>query len=112
MKFEIYKDKGGKFRFRLKAGNGEPILASEAYESKAGCKNGIESVMSNAGDDANYDRRETSSGKFYFVLKAKNHQIIGQSEYYASKQGRDKGIESVKNNAKGATTVDLTLVEA
>lgn len=108
MKFEIYKDKAEKFRFRLKAGNGEPILASEAYESKAGCKNGVESVIANAGDDASYDRRETSSGKFYFVLKAKNHQIIGQSEYYETKQGRDKGIESVKNNAKGGEIVDLT----
>ncbi|MBQ9911144.1 MAG: YegP family protein [Lachnospiraceae bacterium] len=47
-KFEIYLDKGGGFRFRLKAGNGEPILASESYKSKAGCKNGIESVKKNA----------------------------------------------------------------
>ena len=47
-KFEIYLDKGGEFRFRLKAGNGEIILASEGYKSKAGCKNGIESVKKNA----------------------------------------------------------------
>lgn len=112
MKFEIYKDKAEKFRFRLKAGNGEPILASEAYESKAGCKNGVESVIANAAEDANYERRETESGKFYFVLKAKNHQIIGTSEYYASAQGREKGVESVKNNAKSPEIVDLTLAEA
>ena len=47
-KFEIYVDKAGGFRFRLKASNGEPILASESYKSKAGCKNGIESVKKNA----------------------------------------------------------------
>ena len=47
-KFEIYVDKAGGFRFRLKATNGEPILASESYKSKAGCKNGIESVKKNA----------------------------------------------------------------
>ncbi|MBR6322449.1 MAG: YegP family protein [Lachnospiraceae bacterium] len=47
-KFEIYLDKAGEFRFRLKATNGEPILASEGYKSKAGCKNGIESVKKNA----------------------------------------------------------------
>ena len=46
--FEIYKDAAGKFRFRLKAANGETIAASEAYESKAGVKNGIESVKKNA----------------------------------------------------------------
>ncbi|MFV0352595.1 MAG: YegP family protein [Oscillospiraceae bacterium] len=49
-KFEIYEDKGGEFRFRLKASNGEPILASEGYTSKSGCKNGIGSVVRNAPD--------------------------------------------------------------
>ncbi|EPG73403.1 PF07411 domain protein [Leptospira fainei serovar Hurstbridge str. BUT 6] len=47
-KFEVYTDKGGKFRFRLKAGNGEIIAASEAYESKQACLHGIESVKTNA----------------------------------------------------------------
>ena len=42
-KFEIYQDKGGKFRFRLKAGNGEIVAVGEAYESKASAKNGVES---------------------------------------------------------------------
>ncbi len=50
-KFEIYLDKAGEFRFRLKASNGEPILASEGYKSKAGCKNGIESVRKNADSE-------------------------------------------------------------
>ncbi len=47
-KFEWFKDKAGKFRFRLKAPNGEIIATSEAYESKDGCMNGIESVKKNA----------------------------------------------------------------
>ena len=46
-KFEIYLDKKGEYRFRLKARNGEPILASEGYTAKTGCKNGIESVREN-----------------------------------------------------------------
>jgi uncharacterized protein YegP (UPF0339 family) len=46
--FEIYKDMAGKFRFRLIAPNREIIAVGEAYESKAGCKNGIESVKENA----------------------------------------------------------------
>lgn len=49
-KFEIYKDDAGEFRFRLKARNGEPILASEGYKAKDGCKNGIASVVKNAPD--------------------------------------------------------------
>jgi len=47
-KFELYKDKAGKFRFRLKAGNGEIIATSESYETKAGAQKGIKSVQSNA----------------------------------------------------------------
>jgi hypothetical protein len=47
-KFEIYKDAAEKFRFRLKAANGEVIASGEAYESKDGCKNGIESIKNNA----------------------------------------------------------------
>ena len=46
--FEWYKDKAGKFRFRLKAANGEIIAVSEGYSSKDGCVNGIESVKKNA----------------------------------------------------------------
>lgn len=47
-KFEVYKDASGNFRFRLKAGNGEVIATGEAYTSKAGCMNGVESVKRNA----------------------------------------------------------------
>jgi len=46
--FEWYKDKVGKFRFRLKAANGEVIAQSQGYDSKEGCVNGIESVKKNA----------------------------------------------------------------
>ena len=51
-KFEIYTDKACELRFRLKAGNGEIILASEGYSSMSGCKNGIESVRKNADSEA------------------------------------------------------------
>jgi len=47
-RFEIYKDAAGKFRFRLRAANNEIIAVSEAYESKSGCMNGVESVKTNA----------------------------------------------------------------
>lgn len=49
-KFEWYTDKSGKFRFRLKAGNGQVVATSEAYETKASCLNGIESIKKNAPD--------------------------------------------------------------
>ena len=47
-KFEWFKDKAGKYRFRLKAPNGEIIAVSEGYNSKEACVNGIESIRKNA----------------------------------------------------------------
>jgi hypothetical protein len=47
-KFEVWTDKAGKFRFRLKAANGEVIATSEAYNSKTSCMNGVQSVIKNA----------------------------------------------------------------
>jgi uncharacterized protein YegP (UPF0339 family) len=55
-KFEVYTDAAGKYRFRLKAGNGEIIAVGEAYESKAGALNGIDSVKTNAVDAAVVDQ--------------------------------------------------------
>lgn len=49
-KFEIYTDKAGEYRFRLKAKNGEIIAVSEGYKAKASCENGIASVKKNAPD--------------------------------------------------------------
>ena len=49
-KFEIYEDKAGEFRFRLKAKNGEVIAVSEGYKAKSSCENGINSVKKNAPD--------------------------------------------------------------
>ena len=51
-KFEVYTDKAGEFRFRLKATNGEIIATGEGYKSKAGCLNGIESIRKNADSPA------------------------------------------------------------
>ena len=102
-KFVISKRKNGEFQFNLKAGNGQTILASEGYTTKASCENGVESVKKNASDDSNYERKNSSSGKFHFNLKAGNGQVIGSSEMYESAAGMENGIESVKKNAPDAT---------
>ncbi|AQP48624.1 DUF1508 domain-containing protein [Tessaracoccus aquimaris] len=49
-KFEVYEDKGGKWRFRLKASNGEVIATSQGYSSKASAKNGVDSVRRHAAE--------------------------------------------------------------
>ena len=107
-KFELYRDKAGEFRFRLKAGNGQIILASEGYKKRASADNGIESVRKNSADDNRFERTETKSGKFRFNLKASNGQVIGTSESYESSSSRENGIASVAKNAPGAKVEDLT----
>ena len=101
-KFEVYQDSKKEYRFRLKAGNGQNILASEGYTAKSGCMNGIESVKTNSQDDGKFDRKTSRNGKPYFNLKASNGQIIGTSEMYEGLSGMENGISSVKTNAPKA----------
>ncbi|SDD55918.1 YegP family protein [Niabella drilacis] len=105
-KFVVSKRTNGEFQFNLKAGNGQVILTSEGYTTRAACDNGIESVKKNAADDAHYDRKTSSNGKPFFSLKAGNGQIIGKSELYESEAARENGIESVKKNAPDAEVVE------
>ena len=100
-------EKFGEYRFRLKASNGEIILASEGYTSASGRDNGIASVKENAPLDERYERKTAKDDSPYFNLKAANHQVIGTSEMYNSEAARDDGIESVKDHAPGADIVDV-----
>src|SRR5213083_1385039 len=61
-KFELYKDAAGKYRFRLKAGNGEIIAVGEAYESRTGALGGIDSVRRNAADAELVDQTRRAVG--------------------------------------------------
>ncbi len=108
-KFVITKRTNDEFQFNLKAANGQVILTSEGYVTKASCENGIESVKKNASDDNRFDRKTSTNGKFYFNLKASNGQVIGSSQMYESEASRDNGIDSVKTNAPEATVVDETV---
>ncbi len=101
-KFVIKTGNDGQFRFNLKAANGQTILVSEGYTTKAACDNGIESVKKNATEDSKYERNTAKNGQFYFNLKAGNGQVIGTSEMYATEDSRDNGIDSVKKNAPTA----------
>lgn len=105
-KFVITTATNGQYYFNLKADNGQTILTSEHYTTRAACNNGIESVKTNATDDSRYDRLTSRNNKYYFNLKAGNGQVIGTSEMYETASGRDNGITSVKTNAPGAPVVD------
>jgi uncharacterized protein YegP (UPF0339 family) len=107
-KFEKFPASNGNYYFNLKAGNGEPVLASQGYGSKSSCETGISSVKENSPLDSRYEKKASTNGKYYFVLKANNGQVIGTSEMYNSPSGRDHGIEVVKREAPKAPIVDLT----
>lgn len=101
-KFEIKTRTNGEFQFNLLASNGQVILTSEGYTSKAACLNGIQSVKKNAFDEHKFEKLESKNNKFYFNLKAGNGQIIGSSQMYESAQSRDNGIKSVMAHATEA----------
>ena len=107
-KFEIKKAKNGQFHFNLKASNGEIILSSEMYTTKRSAENGIASVQKNSQDAVRFDRRKAKNGKDYFVLKAGNHQVIGQSEMYETARAMENGIKSVMKNGAATKVEDLS----
>ncbi|KAB1228798.1 YegP family protein [Chryseobacterium viscerum] len=108
-KFVITQRVNREYQFNLKAGNGEIILTSEGYVQKTSCQKGIESVRVNSQEDLRYDRRVAVNSKEYFVLKARNGEIIGKSQLYSTKSGMENGIASVKSNAPDAEIIDETL---
>lgn len=107
-KFELKQSDSGKFMFNLKAGNGQVILTSQLYDAKNAAEGGIESVRSNAADDARYERKTASNGDPFFVLKASNGQTIGKSEMYSGEAAMENGIASVKTNAPDAAVADIS----
>ena len=107
-KFEVYKDKAGEFRFRLKAANGQNILGSEGYSAKASCMNGIASVQKNSQNPDRFVCKQSKSGKHSFSLTATNGQVVGTSQSYESESGCKNGIKSVAECAPGAAIDDQT----
>lgn len=105
-KFVLKKSGKDKFKFNLKAGNGEIILTSQGYSSKSSAKNGIESVKKNCRRVGNFDQLKSKNGKLYFVLKAANARVIGKSEMYNSASACENGIKSVKTNGPKAAVDD------
>ncbi|MEZ5403996.1 MAG: YegP family protein [Bryobacteraceae bacterium] len=106
-KYEVKATPKGKFMFNLKAGNGEIILTSELYETRASAMNGVKSVQKNGPNKAAFDVRTAKNGQTYFVLVARNKEIVGKSEMYKTAAGASRGIASVMRNA-GAPVVDIS----
>jgi uncharacterized protein len=132
--FEIILDAANKFRFHLKAGNGEIIAVSQGYGAKESAIKGIDSIKKNAPiakiadlttgevavpkhakgivQEPVFEIQTNAPDKWRFHLKAGNGEIIAVSQSYGSKESTESGIASVKKNAAMAKVVDLTLEAA
>lgn len=107
-KFELKKAKDGQFYFNLLAANSQVILTSEMYKAKDSALNGIDSVKKNAQREGAFEIKSSGNDKHYFVLKATNGQVVGQSQMYSSAASCKGGIESVQKNAPTAPVDDQT----
>ena len=122
-KYQVYKDIAGKYRFRLRAANSKIVAVSEAYESKAGCMNGVKSVQKNCRSPVEDQTKELeklsnpkyelfidSVSEYRFNLKAANGEIVATSEGYESKNGALNGIDAVQRSCD-AEIEDLTVTQ-
>ena len=131
--FEIILDAANKFRFHLKAGNGQIIAVSQSYGAKESAIKGIDSIKKNAPiakiadlttegeampkpthakgivQEPVFEIQTNAADKWRFHLKAGNGEIIAVSQSYGSKESAESGIASVKKNAPMAKVVDLTV---
>jgi uncharacterized protein YegP (UPF0339 family)/uncharacterized surface protein with fasciclin (FAS1) repeats len=128
--FEVFYDAVCRFRFHLKAGNGQIIAVSQSYGAKESALKGVASIKKNApiAKIADFTAAETmpesahrgiiqdpvfeiqcdSAGKFRFHLKAANGEIIAASQSYLSRSSAENGIASIKKNAPMAKIIDQT----
>ena len=97
--FEIYQDKAGKYRFRLRANNGEIICASQGYASKSGCIRGITALANNSINKDSFKLHESRGGKWTFNVVSGNNKVVATSQSFKDKSGLNKGIKSVMTNA-------------
>lgn len=109
--FTLQKASNGLYYFKLRANNGQALLASEGYSSKAGCLNGVNAVKLNGTADNRYEKKTSSNGKYYFNIKASNGQIIGTSEMYEVVTARDNAISAVQTIVADAMVNDETVQE-
>jgi hypothetical protein len=128
--FEVFYDSVCRFRFHLKATNGQIIAVSQSYGAKESALKGIASIQKNAPlakitdfttaetmpesahrgivQDQVFEIQCDSAGKFRFHLKAANGEIIAASQSYLSRQSAENGVASVKKNAPMAKIIDQT----
>lgn len=105
-KYHLKRAGDGQFFFNLHASNGEIVLTSERYTAKPSAIAGIEAVRGNAQREGAFELKEAANGKQYFVLRAGNGQVVGQSQMYGSRASAEHGIAAVRRYAQDAGISD------
>lgn len=105
----IKSDASQPYHFVLMNSDDQILITSENYTTKASALNGIESVKENAHNHQNFGLLTAQDGRLYFVLKAKNGEIIGTSQMYTSEEAREAELQAVIKCAKHADIEDTTL---
>jgi len=106
--FIIQKSKRSDFGFRLIGPDRDALIYSESYRSKAGCLNGINAVRRLSPDLTNYEvERTAKEKKYFFTIRAKNHEIVAVSDVFNSREEVDIAINQVKVFGPEASVVNL-----
>lgn len=105
--FEMLTSKDGKIYFQLKADHGIVLLTSRSFQNQVEAIEGIASVMRYGAYDRRFWCKETERGQFFFQLQSPSGRILGWSEMYQSKEGRDNGILAVRRAVQTGRVLDL-----
>jgi uncharacterized protein YegP (UPF0339 family) len=103
LKFETYQDAGKKYRWRLKATNGQIIATSgQGYSDKRDCKGAIDRIKKDAATKLTFETYQDAEKKYRWRLKATNNQIIATSQGYKDKRDCENSIDVIKKGAEKA----------
>lgn len=103
--FKILQTKAGKYAFRLLGANGQTLLSSESFNTRPEAESTIAIVAEVAQSERNFERRNTTNGEYYFVLKGNTGRILAKSGNYASEAGLENGIWSAIKNSNSVAVV-------
>jgi Uncharacterized conserved protein len=105
-KFVIKTGKHHQFFFDLKADNGEVIITSDAFHTKAACNSGIEALKAVVRDDNKFERMKAATEHYYFIIKGANGKQIAKSVLFPTPAERNAAIKSIEAEAHDAVVAE------
>ena len=105
--FVLRKDKDGQFVFVFQTESGKVLLTSGAYSNRDGALRHLHSARQMARKDRNYELRTAAEGGFYFVVKNRSGEVVGQSEMYPDPESRLQGMILTRGCSHGARVENL-----